>query len=295
MASFGENDTNGESTNKERRGGLETEDKGKLFFHLLRILRKSKPKAFVFENVKGLMNLDGGSHFRKILQLLEESGYSVTHGMVDSSWFLPQRRERVYFVGIRLDLLEGENCNYQRSLALHLGGGLQQKYQIFGNDIAEDIDKLDRVLIQNGMLRPTATTSTRSLPTSRLADILESWEAVTEQHPHCFLSPSRWEKVRSQGYLQVHLDGSGQLLTEDDACAQTLVSSYRRSHLLHSQFVVTRDSWHLVEQRQRLLAEAQKLKSQRDLQERRNESTGGELTNYNDRTTLPRFFTPREW
>jgi len=109
MASFpSSSDKSGSDTSIDlsiRQGGLLTPAKGKLFFHLLRILRKARPKMFVFENVKGLMSLDEGSHFERIIHLLEESGYRVTHGIVDAAWMLPQRRERVYFVGVRRDLL----------------------------------------------------------------------------------------------------------------------------------------------------------------------------------------------
>ncbi|KAK1743789.1 cytosine-C5 specific DNA methylase [Skeletonema marinoi] len=102
MASFpSSSDKSGSDTSID----LSTRQGGKLFFHLLRILRKARPKMFVFENVKGLMSLDEGSHFERIIHLLEESGYRVTHGIVDAAWMLPQMRERVYFVGVRRDLL----------------------------------------------------------------------------------------------------------------------------------------------------------------------------------------------
>eukprot|EP00984_Skeletonema_dohrnii_P027687 scaffold17325_cov109-Skeletonema_dohrnii-CCMP3373.AAC.5 len=71
MASFpSSSDKSGSDTSinmHKRQGGLLTPAKGKLFFHLLRILRKARPKMFVFENVKGLMSLDKGSHFERII------------------------------------------------------------------------------------------------------------------------------------------------------------------------------------------------------------------------------------
>ena len=196
-----------------RQGGLDTPHKGRLFFHLLRILRKSRPKLFVFENVKGLMKVDNGEQFKKILQLLTESGYKVVHVLVDSSWFLPQRRERIYFIGIRLDLISEEKAEWLNTL--NLEEEIRRKYQLYGNDIIDET--CPKSLNQS------------SLPPSCLGDILESDETVSKHHSHCFLTPSQWQKISSQGYMQLHRDGSGQLITKDDTCAQTLVSSYRSS------------------------------------------------------------------
>jgi len=204
MASFSDN---------ERQGGLDTPHKGRLFFQLLRILRKSRSKIFVFENVKGLMKVDNGEQFEKILQLLTESGYKVIHVLVDSSWFLPQRRERIYIIGIRLDLINEGRAEWLNTM--NLQEEIRRKYQIYGNDIVDET-------------RPISLNQSSQLP-SRLGDILECEEAVSKHHSHCFLTPSQWQKISSQGYMQLHRDGSGQLITKDDTVAQTLVSSYRSS------------------------------------------------------------------
>eukprot|EP00984_Skeletonema_dohrnii_P027688 scaffold17325_cov109-Skeletonema_dohrnii-CCMP3373.AAC.6 len=62
----------------------------------------------------------------------------------------------------------------------------------------------------------------------------------------------QWNKIQSQTYLQLHNDGAGQLITKDEACSQTLVSSYRQSYLLHSQFIVSNDSSYLARQKETL-------------------------------------------
>lgn len=298
MASFPSNKDEGtpksdsNTAKHTRQGGLATPLKGKLFFHLLRILRKSRPKMFVFENVKGLMKLDNGKHFERILQLLRESGYKVVHVLVDSAWMLPQRRERIYFVGIRLDLVnEARSGSLVRSSS-QLEKELRMKYQIYGNDIPDDnFDKYDRVLT-------SATNRNRqhhSLLPSRLGDILESHEDMCNNNSCCFLTPGQWQKVRNQGYMQLHKDGSSQLLTEDDACAQTLVSSYRQSYLMHSQFVVPTGSVHLSEQNEKLMTEVRKKKDVYDIEENLSTCSASEGTNSSLDQTLPRFFTPREW
>ncbi|KAL7519545.1 hypothetical protein ACHAWX_004301 [Stephanocyclus meneghinianus] len=278
---------------KCRRGGLNTPNKGKLFFQLLRILRKSKPKVFIFENVKGLVNLDGGSHFRKVLDLLTESGYNVTHGIVDTSWILPQRRERVFLVGVRLDLLDGSHSNF----VAFKSEDLKEKYQIYRNDIVEgdNLDKFDRILLKSGCLDQLRSQKSSKLSPSRLGDILESCQTVLTESAHTFLTTHQWKKIVSQRYIQIHSDGSGQLVTEDDSCAQTLISSYRQSYLMHSQFVVPRDSVFVKRQRELLMSEAQRRRAEQysvGIHDNWHDSTASDAAL--DGQTLPRFFTPRE-
>ncbi len=270
-----------------RQGGLDTPNRGKLFFHLPRILRKSRPKLFIFENVKGLLKIANGSHFQMILHLLEKSGYYVTHGIIDASWFLPQRRERIYFIGIRLDLFQGTGSEMNISQL-----EWKNMYQIYGNDIinAANMDKFDRMLIHSGCHPRPVQNIPQGLVPSCLGDILESSETVMNHHSHCFLTPLQWQKICKQTYVQFHFDGTGQLLTEDDACCQTLVSSYRQSYLMHSQFVVPRDSIHLLAVKERLVAEAMKMKKYTGRRE-----VAHDKTLVGKSKDLPRFFTPREW
>ncbi len=82
-----------------KRAGLAGERTG-LFYELARILRAKQPKYFVFENVKGLLSSNKGEDFSKILQVLDELGYSVQWGVLDAQYFRsPQHRERVVIVG----------------------------------------------------------------------------------------------------------------------------------------------------------------------------------------------------
>lgn len=82
-----------------KRAGLAGKRTG-LFYELARILKAKQPKYFVFENVKGLLNSNKGEDFSKILQVLDELGYSVQWGVLDAQYFRsPQHRERVVIVG----------------------------------------------------------------------------------------------------------------------------------------------------------------------------------------------------
>lgn len=82
-----------------KRRGL-AGDRSGLFFEAMRIIRELKPQYFIFENVKGLLTNNGGADFVRCLQEIADIGlYECEWQLVNTSWVLPQNRERVYFVG----------------------------------------------------------------------------------------------------------------------------------------------------------------------------------------------------
>lgn len=94
------------------RCGLDDEERGQVIYGLVKILKAKNFKYFILENVKGLMNHDKGRTLKIVLELLDDAGYRVYHEVLNSLDFgVPQMRERVYFVGIKKELVE-DNFNY---------------------------------------------------------------------------------------------------------------------------------------------------------------------------------------
>ena len=82
------------------------DERGQIIFSLIKIMLAKNLKYFILENVKGLTNHDNGNSFRVILQELEKAGYKVFYQVLNSvDYGVPQMRERIYFVGIRKDLV----------------------------------------------------------------------------------------------------------------------------------------------------------------------------------------------
>jgi DNA (cytosine-5)-methyltransferase 1 len=78
-----------------------------LFFEYIRFLKAIQPKVFIAENVAGLVKGASKGYFNIFLRGLEEAGYYVEVKLVNSAYLgVPQRRERVIFVGIRNDLMK---------------------------------------------------------------------------------------------------------------------------------------------------------------------------------------------
>ena len=59
----------------KRKHGFEDKDQGNLFFNILKILKKKKPKMFLLENVQNLVTHDKGKTMKKILNLLRKNYY----------------------------------------------------------------------------------------------------------------------------------------------------------------------------------------------------------------------------
>jgi DNA (cytosine-5)-methyltransferase 1 len=85
-----------------RAHGFACEAQGTLFFDVARIIAHHRPRAFVLENVKNLVNHDKGRTFSVIRRVLEEElGYKIKTKVIDARSWVPQHRERIFIVGFR--------------------------------------------------------------------------------------------------------------------------------------------------------------------------------------------------
>jgi DNA (cytosine-5)-methyltransferase 1 len=79
--------------------------RGTLFFDVVRICSRHRPKAIFCENVKGLTIHDKGRTFEIIKKCLSDMGYAVHAKVLNSRDFgVPQNRERIYIVAFRDDI-----------------------------------------------------------------------------------------------------------------------------------------------------------------------------------------------
>ena len=81
-----------------KRKGFE-DTRGTLFFEIARFASILRPRYLFLENVKGLLNHEGGATFETILRTLDELGYDVEWQVLNSKDYVPQNRERVFIIG----------------------------------------------------------------------------------------------------------------------------------------------------------------------------------------------------
>ncbi len=99
--------------------------RNKLFQHYLRFLKEFEPKAFLFENVPGLLSLGDGMVFRQILREFARFGYQVTAKILFAAQYgVPQERWRLILLGSRRsEVAAPEPTHYATGRANFRGGG----------------------------------------------------------------------------------------------------------------------------------------------------------------------------
>jgi len=82
-----------------KREGMSGE-RSSLILEAIRLISECRPGVFIWENVKGTFSSNSGEDFAAILQAFANiGGYRLEWQLLNTSWFLPQNRERLYLVG----------------------------------------------------------------------------------------------------------------------------------------------------------------------------------------------------
>lgn len=180
-----------------------------MYRELVRVLRLSHPKSFIFENVAGLVGLgtekDGrfykpgvaGPVFQVILRAFEECGYKVTWHICNSRHYVAQQRERVFIVGVRKDLVRKHDFSWDWYEQMQKGESDGDGISLVLRDIMEPPDS-------SAVLESTLTP--------------QQWSKLEEVHV-------KWFGGNDNAYFNI------------DAKAPTLISSYRRSGSYSSKYI----------------------------------------------------------
>jgi DNA (cytosine-5)-methyltransferase 1 len=90
---------------KKFREGQENQRLDDLVFEYVKTIKKLKPKVALLENVKGLIQGNAKAYAKKIKKEFEQAGYRVQLFLLNAaSMGVPQKRERVFFIGLRDDI-----------------------------------------------------------------------------------------------------------------------------------------------------------------------------------------------
>lgn len=112
--------------------------RGTLFFEFARAVKETNPKVFLAENVRGLLTHENGKTLEIISQIINELGYVLVAPRVLKAMFykVPQKRERLFLIGIRKDLADKVNFHwpspYHRILNLR---DALKKGELYPNDV----------------------------------------------------------------------------------------------------------------------------------------------------------------
>jgi len=82
-----------------KRKGMEGQ-RSSLVLEAIRLISECRPSVFIWENVKGTFSSNDGADFWAIIKAFTDiGGYRLEWQLLNTSWFLPQNRERIYLVG----------------------------------------------------------------------------------------------------------------------------------------------------------------------------------------------------
>ena len=77
--------------------------RNKLYLSYIRLVKEIQPRAFVIENVPGLVGLFGGQIKDSIIEKFTEMGYRIDYRILCAADYgVPQNRKRVIFVGTKI-------------------------------------------------------------------------------------------------------------------------------------------------------------------------------------------------
>lgn len=120
-----------------KRGGLE-EARGTLFYEYARLVKEINPKVFIYENVTGMLNHDGGHTWKVISNIFNTLGYVWKHWVLNAKDFgLPQNRRRVFVVGFRKEysslfdkIMDPQKIKLTHDMSALLEKDVQNKYYL---------------------------------------------------------------------------------------------------------------------------------------------------------------------
>lgn len=132
--------------------------RGQIIFHLARLLRETKPKCFILENVKGLVTHDKGKTLEIILNELDKSGYNIIYKVISSlDCGIPQMRQRVYFIGIDKSLnIDIQNYQWPKEI-------ICPSISSYLIDTDNEIDEISYRYFVNYLVNPTNISRNYSL------------------------------------------------------------------------------------------------------------------------------------
>lgn len=111
-----------------------SDTRGTMFYYYSQALDQLMPKMFLAENVRGLVNHDGGKTLSLMLKVFSEIGYTVKwHLLRALDYDVAQKRERIAIVGIRNDLVDKYKLSY--SFPKPYG------YELTLRDVLKDVPK----------------------------------------------------------------------------------------------------------------------------------------------------------
>jgi DNA (cytosine-5)-methyltransferase 1 len=172
----------GFSTANKARSGADDE-RNELWTHMMAVVQELEPRAFVLENVPGMVQFRDGGLGAEIVAGFESLGYVVQHRiLLAADYGVPQRRRRLFIVGVR------EGLRFEFPQPTHHGAWRRDR-----------IDAAEQVRSENGLLPHVSC-----------------WEAIADLPALCDNATVRYRRVAPSPFA-AHLRGDNRQVSGHDA------------------------------------------------------------------------------
>jgi len=151
-----------------RRGFNDT--RGTLFFEIQKIVEEKLPSILLLENVLGLLSHEKGRTFTTILDTLDAMGYDVEWQVLNSKYFVPQNRERVFIVG---------HLRGKRARKIFPIGGDDKKNNGSQIEMIKNIHDYYATTISSGQAHATVMTERSPALSCKHEQIILAWSKST--------------------------------------------------------------------------------------------------------------------
>lgn len=161
--------------------GMKNDYRNYLFESYIKVLERYRPKAFIFENVPGILSAKPGD--RPIIEIIQESfksaGYLLRSNLSDAiidftDYGVPQNRKRIIIFGVRMDVFKDSSSDvidyfYNVALPKHK---VKKKSTVF-----EAIGDLPKLYPVNSDVRVNGARTRHSLPVTEVPNHVARWQS----------------------------------------------------------------------------------------------------------------------
>lgn len=112
--------------------------RGTLFYEYARLIKQVRPRLVIAENVKGLLNHDGGRTLDTIVREINGLGYKVGFKVLKAQFFdVPQKRERLIIFGLRADIDSEIYFPVEKDYTISVGAALKGVPKSVGQEYSD--------------------------------------------------------------------------------------------------------------------------------------------------------------
>jgi DNA (cytosine-5)-methyltransferase 1 len=213
-----------------RRKGF-NDTRGTLFFNIAEILKVKQPRAFLLENVKGLLSNDSGKTFVIIIKTLKELGYHVHHTVLNGNGWVPQNRERVFIVGFRENIafsFPKQPPPVESTISSILEEQVNQKFFLTDKQIQKIARYLKSNKGQKNLKRIMNTEYSGLQFSDERITSEDSWQNLKSLEQHCYALPASRVKTVINRLTNANTSHLSKQLIDSNGLAPSLTSGDKR-------------------------------------------------------------------